>query len=192
VSGISLNSTSIAFGDVSLNSPATQTVTVTSTGILPLIVTAVTISGNGFSVAGLSLPLTLTTNQTVTLSVVFDPTTAGAATGQLLIVSDSLANPTETVNMTGTGEAAATSYEVNLSWDAPASSSDPVAGYNVYRSPSGSSSYQLLGSVNSSKLSYTDTDSIQDGQTYDYIVESVDASGNESVPSNMAAVSIPN
>jgi fibronectin type 3 domain-containing protein len=67
-----------------------------------------------------------------------------------------------------------------------------VAGYNVYRTPSGSSTYQLLGSVNSSQLTYTDTNSILNGQTYDYIVESVDASGNESSPSNMAAVSIPN
>jgi hypothetical protein len=192
VSGISITSTSIAFGDVTLNTPATQTITLTSTGALPLIVTSVTISGTGFSVLGATLPVTLSTNQTVTLSVVFDPTTTGAATGQLLIVSDSLANPTETVNLSGTGQTASASYEVNLTWDAPSSSTDPVAGYNVYRSPSGSSSYQLLGTVSSSQLKYTDTDSITDGQTYDYIVESVDASGNESVPSNMAAVTIPN
>lgn len=191
-SGIGLNATSIAFGDVTLNTPATQTITLTSTGALPLIVTSLTVSGTGFSVSGATLPLTLSTSQTVTLSVVFDPTIAGAASGTLIIVSDSLTNPTETVNLSGTGQTATASYEVNLTWDAPSSSSDPVAGYNVYRSPSGASSYQLMGSVSSSHLAYTDTNSIQDGQTYDYIVESVDASGNESVPSNMAPVTIPN
>lgn len=190
VSAISINSTSIAFGDVSLNTPATQTITLTSTGALPLIVTSLTISGTGFSVSGATFPLTLSLGQTVTLSVVFDPTTAGAVTGQLLIVSDSLANPTETVNLSGTGQTG--SYEVNLTWNAPTSSTDPVAGYNIYRSPSGSSSYQLMGSVSSSQLSYSDTNNIQGGQAYDYIVESVDTSGNASSPSNVVAVTIPN
>jgi hypothetical protein len=36
-----------------------------------------------------------------------------------------------------------------------------------------------------------DSNNIQDGATYDYIVESVDSSGNESVPSNTASVQIP-
>lgn len=188
VSAIGIQSTSIAFGDVALNTPATQTITVTSTGALPLIVTAVTISGTGFSVPGVTLPLTLTTNQTATLSVVFDPTAAGSATGQLLIVSDSLANPTETVSLSGTGQA---SYQVNLTWDAPTSSTDPVAGYNIYRSLAGASSYTLVQSVSNSTLSYSDTSSLLDGQIYDYIVESVDASGNDSVPSNTAVVTIP-
>ena len=37
---------------------------------------------------------------------------------------------------------------------------------------------------------FTDTN-VTNGQTYDYIVESVDASGVTSAPSNMAAVPIP-
>jgi len=82
------------------------------------------------------------------------------------------------------------SYEVNLTWTAPSSSSDPVTGYNVYRSPSGSSSYQLINTSVITQAAYTDT-TVQVGQTYDYIVESVDASGNLSAPSNMAAVTIP-
>jgi fibronectin type 3 domain-containing protein len=37
---------------------------------------------------------------------------------------------------------------------------------------------------------YTDT-SVQSGQTYDYVVESVDAEGVTSVASNTAAIAIP-
>jgi hypothetical protein len=48
-----------------------------------------------------------------------------------------------------------------------------------------------MGSVASGELAYSDADNIQNGQVYDYIIESVDASGNESVPSNMASVTIP-
>jgi fibronectin type 3 domain-containing protein len=79
---------------------------------------------------------------------------------------------------------------VNLTWNAPASSADPVAGYNVYRSPNGSSSYQQLNSSITTQAAYVDT-TVQNGQTYDYIVESVDANGVTSAPSTMAAVSIP-
>jgi fibronectin type 3 domain-containing protein len=93
------------------------------------------------------------------------------------------------VNLTGTG-VAASAYEVNLQWDAPTSSTDPVAGYNVYRAPSGSTSYELLNASPVTKTAYTDNN-VTDGQTYDYVVESVDAEGNTSAPSNMASVSVP-
>lgn len=186
---LTVNAASIAFGDVNLNTPSTQYVTVTSTGTAPVTVNAASISGIGFTFAGASFPLTLNANQTATFSVAFDPTTAGAAAGQLIISSTSSSNPTAAIALSGTGQS--TSYDVALAWNAPSSSADAVAGYNIYRAPSGSSAYQLMGSVNSGDLSYTDTTSVQSGQTYDYIVESVDASGNESVPSNMASVSVP-
>lgn len=83
------------------------------------------------------------------------------------------------------------SYEVDLTWSAPVVSPDPVAGYDIFRASGGSSTYALIGSVDSSELKYTDTNELQNGETYDYIVESVDASGNESVPSNVASVFIP-
>jgi hypothetical protein len=163
----------------------------TSTGSAPVTVSSATVSGSGFSWTGAASPLTLNPNQTATLSVDFDPTAAGSATGQLTIDSNSSTNPAATVTLSGTGQASSSSsYEVSVTWQAPSSSPDPVASYNVYRSPSGSSSYQLVGSVSDSQLAYTD-DGVQDEQSYDYIVESVDSSGNESVPSNMAAVSVP-
>ena len=65
-----------------------------------------------------------------------------------------------------------------------------MAGYNVYRTPSGGTSYQQVNPAVLTQTAYSDT-SVQDGQTYDYIVESVDAEGNSSAPSNMASVAIP-
>jgi fibronectin type 3 domain-containing protein len=185
---LSVNATNVAFGDVDLNSPADQSVTLSSTGGAPVTVSAAAISGTGFSISGATFPLTLSPNQTVTLSVQFDPTVAGAATGQLTINSNSSTNGTDAIALSGTGQAL--SYQVNLTWDAPASSTDPVASYNVYRSPSGGSTYQLVSSVSSTQLAYTDNN-VQGGQAYNYIVESVDGSGNDSVPSNMASVAIP-
>ncbi len=67
---------------------------------------------------------------------------------------------------------------------------NPVAGYNVYRSPSGAGNYQQVNPSVVAQTAYVDT-TVQAGQNYDYIVESVDASGVTSVPSNMASVAIP-
>jgi hypothetical protein len=80
--------------------------------------------------------------------------------------------------------------EVELSWDAPASSADPVAGYNIYRAPSGSSTFQLLNSTIDTATTYVDS-TVQAGQTYDYMVESVDRSDVQSLPSNEATATIP-
>jgi hypothetical protein len=187
---LTINAASIAFGDVTLNTPATQSLTLTSSGTAPVLVSSITISGAGFSLGNSTLPLTLNPKQTSTLSVQFDPTTAKTDTGTLTITSNSSSKPTATVALTGIGEAA-TAYSVDLTWAAPSSSPDPVAKYNIYRTPSGGSSYQLMGTVSNTQLAYTDSSSVNSGQTYDYIVESVDSSGNESVPSNMASVTIP-
>jgi hypothetical protein len=183
---LSINATSIAFGDVMQNSPATQTVTLSSTGTAPVTVSAASVSGTGFSVSGVTFPVTLNPTQTATLSVEFNPTVAGPISGTLTVTSNSSTNPTATISLGATGE----TVQVNLTWSPPSSSSDPVAGYNVYRAPSGGTSYQQLNTSTLNQTTYVDT-TVQAGQTYDYIVESVDATGVTSTPSNMAAVALP-
>ena len=183
---LSINATSLSFGDVYLNSPATQSVTLTSSGTAAVTVSAATISGAGFSDSGATFPLTLTPNQTATLAVEFDPTAAGAVTGSLTIASNSSSNGTAVVSLSGTGETDE-AWEVNVTWSAPTSSPDPVAGYNVYRSSNGGTSYQQLNAASITTTTYSDT-TVQTGVAYDYIVESVDANGLTSSPSNTASV----
>ncbi|MGB6723831.1 MAG: choice-of-anchor D domain-containing protein [Terracidiphilus sp.] len=190
---LSVNATSIAFGDVTLNTPATQLVILTSTGALPVIVSSATITGTGFSISGASFPVTLTLNQTATLSVEFDPTTTGASTGQLTIVSDSLTNPTDVIGLSGTGGSStgSGSYSVNLTWYAPSVATGiSVAGYNIYRAPSGIWAYQLLNSSLDTQTTYSDN-TVQSGQTYNYFVETVDTAGVSSAPSIVATFTIP-
>jgi hypothetical protein len=182
---LSVNAASIAFGDVMQNSPATQSVTLSSTGTAPVTVTAAGMAGAGFSVSGATFPLTLNPAQTATLSVEFNPTVAGSVSGTLTVTSNSSTSPMAAVPVTATGE----TVQVDLAWNAPASSTDPVAGYNVYRAPSGSTTYQQLNGSALTQITYVDM-SVQAGQTYDYIVESVDASGNTSTPSNMASATV--
>ena len=126
--------------------------------------------------------------QSVALQVTFNPASATSYTGTLTVTSNASSNSTVTVPLSGTG--VATAYTVALTWSAPTSSTDPVAGYDVYRALSGSSTYQLLNPTPSTTTTYSDS-SVANGQTYLYYVVSVDASGNQSSPSNTYTATIP-
>ena len=90
---------SLAFGSVSVNSTATLPVTIASTGTGPVTITSAAITGAGFSVSGASFPVTVNPKQTVTLSVQFQPTTAGSATGTLSIGSNASRHTTVAVSL---------------------------------------------------------------------------------------------
>ena len=182
-SALSVNATSIGFGSVILNTPVSQALTLTSTGTTAVTVNSAAVTGAGFSVSGAAFPATLNPGQSLTLEVQFDPTTVGSYSGQLAI---SGSTSSQTVALSGTG----TSHQVDLSWIAPDASSDPIAGYNVYRAPSGTTSYQRLNSSIETQNAYTDS-SVAGGSSYVYIVKSVDNSGIESGPSNTTSVIVP-
>jgi hypothetical protein len=188
-SSLSINASSVGFGYVELNALSTQSVTLTSSGTGSVTVNSATVAGTGFSLAaGSNFPATLAAGQAVTLGVQFDPATAGSVTGSLTITSTSSGNGTVAIPLSGTG--ISSSYAVNLNWDAPSGSTDPVAGYNVYRSPSGTNMYQLVNSSADTQTTFVDA-SVQTGQSYDYIIESVDDSGTASAPTGPITVTIP-
>jgi hypothetical protein len=184
---LSISPASLVFGNVAVNTPSTLPLTLASTGTTAVTINSATLSGTGFTMSGASFPVTLNPGLAVTLDVKFDPATTGSATGQLTVQSNSATSPSAAISLSGTGESA--SHQVSLSWSAPASSSDPVVGYFVYRS-SGSGSYQQLNSSADTQATYVDS-TVQAGLTYDYIVKSVDSAGNQSSASNSVAATIP-
>ena len=183
-----VSTASLSFGSVTVNTAATQSVTLSSTGTSPVAVSAAAITGAGFTIVGGSLPVTLNPTQSVTLQVQFLPISAGAVVGQLTINSNSVTGSSAVVALSGTGTAAA-AHEVSLNWDAPISSPDPVAGYNIYRS-TGSGSFQLTNSSPDAQTTYVDS-TVVSGASYNYIVKSVDYNGVESIQSNQITVTIP-
>jgi hypothetical protein len=185
IPALTVSPTSVAFGDVTLGTASTQTVTLLSVGTAPVTVNSGTLSGTGFTMSGATFPVTLNPTLAITLDVQFDPTTAGAVTGQLIIQSNSSMNSTVASSLSGTG----IPHRVNLSWQAPSNSPVPVVGYNIYRTTGGSAYVRLNSSVDT-RTTYVDS-AVQSGSTYDYIVESVASSGVESIASNEVAAAIP-
>jgi hypothetical protein len=184
---LTISAGSLSFGSVTVNTATTQTLTLTSVGTTPVTVSSVAITGAGFTILGGSFPVTLNPTQTLTLQLRFDPTTAGTLTGQITIRSNSTSGSTAVVALSGTGTSVP--HEVDLSWTAPPSSPDPVAGYNIYRS-TGGGSLVLMNSSPDLLTVYVDN-TVLSGATYSYVVKSVDSSGVESVPSNQITVTIP-
>ena len=182
---LSVSPTALNFGDQPVGLPHTEQVQLTSTGTAAVTVNGTTISGAGFSRWGATFPVTLNPGVAITLYVQFDPLKATADSGALDIASNSSSGSPTQVALSGTGV-----HWAKLSWAPPASTPVPVAGYNVYRALSGSTSFQRLNSSLITQTAYSDL-TVAAGSSYVYYVESVASSGASSVPSNEADLTVP-
>jgi hypothetical protein len=149
-------------------------VTLSSSKTVLQVPSSVTIAAGSTSASFSAKALAVTTTQSVTLTA----TSSGVSLTDVLQLQG-----------TTTSQPPSTPSQVQLSWDAPPATSDPIAGYHVYRSTGGGSNYTQLSSLDTS-TTYTDS-TVQSGTTYDYVVKSVDTKGMESAPSNPISVTIP-
>lgn len=80
-------------------------------------------------------------------------------------------------------------HRVDLTWKA---STSTIAGYNIYRSSESGGPYTRLNAQSQAGLQFSDK-TVNVGQTYYYVVTSVDANSTESNYSNeaTATVSVP-
>lgn len=180
------NPTSLPFGNVNDGGTSSLNVTFQNDGNSNITISGLTVSGTGYSAAGVSSGLTLTPNQTATLSVTFAPTTAGASNGSVSVASNATNSPAA-VSLTGTG-VAQVAHSVGLDWDASASSG--VTGYFVYRGTTNGGPYTKQNAIQVASLAYTDS-SVAGGQEYFYVVTAIDSSDVESSFSNQVSATIP-
>ncbi len=178
---LSASPTSTAFGNIQISSSSVLPVILTNAGTGSVTLSQATVTGTGFSISDLSLPLTLAAGQSTNFSVTFAPMAAGSVTGNVSIVSDTTNSPTNEP-LSGTGI-----HAVNLSWDA---SSSQVAGYNVYRGSASGGPYSEQNSSLVTQTAYADT-TVQAGQTYYYVTTAVDSGGNQSSYSNEVQAIVP-
>jgi hypothetical protein len=102
VGTLASNPASLAFGSVTVGSQPTLSGTITNTGGSSVTISQAGISGTGFSLSGITTPVTLTAGQSVNFTVTFAPLSAGSVSGSVTITS-SASNPTLTIPLTGTG-----------------------------------------------------------------------------------------
>jgi len=111
---ISLSSSSVQFGTVTVGSTGNSTLTISNAGTADLTVSLITLTGTGFGATGIATPKTISAGQSASLALTFQPTIAGAASASLSIASNDPATPTSTVALAGTGSTTATQAGITL------------------------------------------------------------------------------
>lgn len=103
---LTVNPPIVNFGNINVGSNASQNVSLSNSGSAALTVSAVTPSGVGITVNGISLPQTLSPGASTTFAVQFAPTTPGNVMGSVSITSTAPDSPSTAV-VTGSGMQAA-------------------------------------------------------------------------------------
>lgn len=174
----------LAFGKVTVGTWKTLSGTLTA-GNARITVTSADWSGDGFTVMGITFPVTVPAGQSVPFKVVFAPHHDGAVAGKITFQSDADNSPQTAFAGTGTVTPA---HAVNLAWKPPSSS---LAGFNVYRGLAEKGPYTRINGAVHPKSTFTDA-SVVGGATYFYATTSVNKKGKESKYSNRVQVTIPN
>jgi hypothetical protein len=102
---LTATASSLTFGTVQVGNSQTLSETLTNSGGSSVTVTQANVTGTGFGVTGLTLPLTLTPAQSFTFGAVFTPTSGGNASGNIAVVSNA-SNPNVAISMSGSGAVA--------------------------------------------------------------------------------------
>src|SRR5882724_60361 len=105
---------SVSFGTVADGTTNSQTVQLKNTGSTSVTISSAAVSGTGFKIGGITVPLTLAASQTKSFTVSFGPTASGSVTGSVTIRSDA-SNPTYTMALSGTGGSATRTISLSTS-----------------------------------------------------------------------------
>jgi hypothetical protein len=106
--------TFISFGQVVSGVSYSQSVRLSNTGAADVKIMKAVTSGTGFSVSGLSLPLTLSGGQSTTFAAEFLPRTNGGASGTVTLIGDG-ADSSTTIDMSATVVAAQSQLTPSMS-----------------------------------------------------------------------------
>jgi len=99
---LSANPSSLDFGSVQVGGNQQLSETLTNSGGSSITVTQANVTGTGFSISGLNLPLNLAAGQNQSFTVTFAPQSAGSSSGNIALTSSG-ANPTVNVPLSGNG-----------------------------------------------------------------------------------------
>jgi len=97
---LAISPTSFSFGSVPAGSTQSLPASVTNTGGTSVLISQATFNGAGYSISGLTLPLSLAAGQSAPFNIVFAPQSAGTD-NFILSISSNASNPTLTAAVSG-------------------------------------------------------------------------------------------
>jgi hypothetical protein len=180
---LALSPTSLNFGNVVVGHSSTLSVKIANTGTAAVNISSASVSGTGFKLGNLTLPLPLSAGQSTSFSVAFAPATTGTFSGTVSLTSNATNSPSAE-SLLGAG---VLTHSVSLTWTA--STSTGVTGYNVYRGTVSGGPYSKLNASLVSRTSYTDS-TVSAGQTYYYVTTAV-TSTTQNRYSNQVTAKVP-
>jgi hypothetical protein len=181
---LTISPTSLGYGNVTVGSTSSKSVTLTA-GTAAVQISAATTTNQEFTLSGITLPATIAAGKSITITANFKPTASGSTSTKFSLTDNAATSP-GTIAATGAG-IAATQHTVGLTWT-PSTSS--VTGYNVYRGATTGGPYSKLNSSSIVTASFSDS-TVKSGSTYFYVTTSVNSSGAESTRSNEAKAVVP-
>ena len=182
------SATSVSFGNIATGSKSSQTLTLTNTGTVSIMISNAAVSGAGFNVVGGISSVSIAAGKNHALQIQFAPQAAGNVGGSLVVASDAT-DSTLTVSLSGTGMAAPSITTQPASQTVTAGQS---AMFDVVARGSGTLTYQWkkngtpISGATSSTYTTPATTASDNGAQFNVLVS--DSTGN--VASNAAALTV--
>jgi HYDIN/CFA65/VesB family protein/centrosomal CEP192-like protein len=96
--------TALSFGSVHLGSSKTQSETLKNSGGSAVTISNAAVTGTGFTLSGLNLPLTLSAGQSFTFAVIYTPAASGNTSGRITLSSNT-SSVIPNITLSGSGAA---------------------------------------------------------------------------------------
>jgi Abnormal spindle-like microcephaly-assoc'd, ASPM-SPD-2-Hydin len=181
---LTISPATLPFGAVNVGTKKSLTASLSASGTA-VKVNSATLSSSEFVLSGVSFPFTVPAGKAASITLTFDPVSAGSASAKLIFASNA-SDSSITQTLSGTGQASG-AHRVSLSWN---ESSSSIAGYNVYRGSKTGGPYAKVNSSLDSATVYVDS-GVTSGQTYFYVTTAVGTDGIESGYSNQVQAAVP-
>lgn len=156
------------------------------TGTAPETIDSASLNGAGFQLATTSFPVSVKSGASLTLQVIFAPSSSGTSNGTLTLTTHN--SSVLSIALTGAGvvPTAPKQHTVTLNW---AASPSVVDGYYVYRGTHSGGPYTRINTSPTPSTTYQDA-TVSSGELYYYVVTAV-ASGVESTPTGEIPAAVP-
>jgi hypothetical protein len=180
---LAISPTSMNFGTINVGANSSQSGTLTA-GSSAITVSSASWNGTGYSLGGITFPVTVPAGQSVPFKVTFAPQASGNVPGRVSFLSDA-GNSPSVEQWVGSG-AQTGQRNVALTWNPDTSS---VQGYYVYRGAQTGGPYLRISGLQAA-TNYRDS-AVSSGQTYYYVVTALGTNSLESGYSNEAVADVP-